>query len=713
MNQNENLLSLSELIREKQGGGIEIEEDVQEEDQPLLSISDLIQEKKKEEEVPLSTQVGRSALQFGLGLAEASNMFYDFAVSPLASKDAQAAAYRAQSWDDFADLQMLENLGVATEYDKELKESYEEQLKDPEKLYPYVQTADITTKGLIEKATGIDLEPQNIVEKGSRILGWIRNPTKLVNLSESITNPKQVLKAITPSIKDVTRAGTSGLMWELAEAGQFGPIGTIASMVVGDVLGGGIYELIKNPKKAAAQIATVWRPKEKLQIAKKVSKEFKDQNLDIDVGTLLDSPFFRFVQSRSAQSQFTGKAAKKFGQELGQQFVNSYEELANGLGKYKYETNNEAGHALKNTLTRLKEADNEIARTMYKEAVNEFPRDAYATDRKLLDKINKSLSEFKPGSIKGPEQKTVIEQLQKLKKDIKAPKGQLVQANVRELINNKTNLNSIINYEAQGGAKKFLRGIVKDLDRAIISTKNRYPTAVNKYISGNKKYSEHIKDFRNRPLNNVLRADDPATVLNIMDSIDGIKRLEKVFKKGGQEETFNALKRHKLDQMIGNKLFDNTKQQLEFGTFKRLLESPKNREILKGLLPKDQFKKLDKLSRNAGAIANTINEFYNSSKSATVAFDVAAIFKILNDVSHLLNGNPWPLVRTGAQVAGAKYLSNLLFDKKFIGYIEEAVNAAAKKDQTKLMKAGQLLEPYAQDYLNYMRAPQELVEEQK
>ncbi len=262
-------------------------------------------------------------------------------------------------------------------------------------------------------------------------------------------------------------------------------------------------------------------------------------------------------------------------------------------------------------------------------------------------------------------------------------------------MNNKTALNDIINYEVQGGSKQLLKGVVGELDRAIISYGKENPKFAKNYIKANQRFSKHAKDFRNKRVAQLLTDNDPAQLLNKMNSVQGIRDLENILQKSGiGNSVMDSLKRFKLDKMIGDNLVDSTTQQMKLGTFSKLLEKGKNRDIAKELLSKPAFKRLERLQKNSGRLAETANKFFNSSKSGVTLEDAGVVAKVLTDLGNILAGNPWPLVKTAAGISGARYITKLIGDPSFLRLVEEMILATETNNIGMMTKiANEMLGP--------------------
>jgi hypothetical protein len=665
----------------------------------------------------MAEKSARVGAQFGLGVLQGTpaGMAYEAAVSPLASKEAQSVVQRQNIMEDIERLMEQKQTGVWDQKDQELLDHLQEQIKHPEKAEQFVKTTDISLRGLAEQATGVDLEPEGILEKGAQWAGFIKNPKKLSELGKVGLKPKDVIKAIAPSGGELLRGASAGAALELAEQGNFGPVGTMAAAVVGDLLGGGVgaavkgaKELITAPKETLAKAAAKFTPKDQVKLQKEIIQDFRNSGIQADLGTLTDSNLVKWTQARLAQSGLAGKSLDEFKETLTNQIRNEYKELAHDLGELKFATTHEAGVALQDATKAIRDADLAVARNLYKETEKSLSKDAFVQSKRLANAITNIEKQLKPGSLKSTEQLAVLNVLGKLKGDIIDSKGTLLQANVKELMNNKIALNDIINYEVQGGTKQLLKGIVSEIDRAILQHGKDNPTFAKNYVNANKKFSEHAKTFRNKTINNLMNAEDPAMIMNKMNTVQGMRNIGKILNKSPQGKAlFNRLKATKLEDVVGKNLVDSSTQQVKLGTFSKLLEKGKNAEIVKELLGNAAFKRLERLQKNAGKLADAVNKFYNASKSGVVAADAAVLVQGMSGIANLLVGNPWPLMKVTGGIMGARKLGSLLSDPEFLRLTEEAILASEKGSQKELVNAFLRLKPYVAQALQSNNQSQE------
>ncbi len=652
---------------------------------------------------------GRIAGQFALGLAENAALPYEIGVAPLSSKEAQNIPYREDVGSEIEDLMAQKASGQWSPQDEKFLQHLQEQIQDPRKSMENAQTLNVGIRDLAEKATGIDLHPEGVLEKAAQFSAYLKNPSKLAGVFKTGVKFPDIVKAFAPTGKEALRGLGAGAGLEAAEQGNFGPIGTLASTVVGDVIGHGVgaglsgaKKLLTQPKKTLAEVAAIFTPKDKRKLQQNIIEDFRRAGIQADLGTITDSNLIKWTQSRLAQSGLAGKALDNFRHEVTDQIKTQYRELAEGLGNARFANSFEAGEVLKDNLKRIRDADLAEARGLYTNANKSLRENAQVNTSKLGKLVLNLEKELKPGQIKSGEQQAVLNALEKLKRDIFDSEGNLIYGNVKDLMNNKIALNDIIDYEVQGGAKQLLKGIVSELDRTIISHGKENPTFAKNYVMANKKFADHAKTFRNKDINLLLRTQDPSQIMGRMNSLNGIRNLNKILSKTQEgRELFKDLTRLKLDEVIGNNLVDSTTQQVKLGTFSKLLQKGKNREIIKEILSVDAFKRLEKLQKNAGRLADAADKFYNASKSGVVAADAAVIAKGMSDIAHLLYGNPWPLMKTSGGILGARKLSQLLSDSEFLKLTEEAILVAEKGNNKEMINAFEKLRPYVLQAIVY------------
>lgn len=313
------------------------------------------QEKKPERTV--LEKSGRLAGQVALGIAQGSapGMVYDLAVAPLSSEGANTQLYRQNVFEDIERLAEQKQTGVWDQADQELLDHLVDQVKNPTKMDQYVKTGpDVSIRGLAEAATGLDLHPEGWAEKAANFIGFIKDPKSIKELKNIGLDTKELIKAISPTTKEALRGVGAGAALEMAEQGNFGPVGSIAAMIVGDLIGHGAHKIgksILNPKQSAAEAINFLTLNNTQRLSSaQLAEDFGRAGMTIDAGTLTGSPIIQMIQARLAQSGLTGTALDNFRKELSNQVVKQYESILSDLGELAFENNHQAAEAIKSAL---------------------------------------------------------------------------------------------------------------------------------------------------------------------------------------------------------------------------------------------------------------------------------------------------------------------------------------------------------------------------
>lgn len=645
--------------------------------------------------------------QIALGAAEATSVPYDLGAAHLNQPEAAQVAYRQNLMEDIETMQQAKELGGFPgreqpwneEDDKQLQDLVE-QVKNPEKAKQFVKTADVGIRGIAEKVTGANLHPEGSLEKAANWYGFVKNPKNVKELFKMGTNPKEIVKAILPG-KDIARSIGAGTALQIAAEGQFGPLGTMAAAIVGDLMGSGLSGIgksILNPKKTLAKGASLLS-NTKSSIRNDFKQAAEEAKFTKDIGTLTNNNMVQMVQARLMASGLTGKPLENLRKQMTEEVVQEYKAIADELGSARFQSFHEAGEVAKEGIKKIRDADLAATRQLYQNADKALKTNAIVDTKKLVDIVKRIESELKPGTVKSAEQQSVLNVLEKLMADIHNPEKNLSSASVKELMNNKIAINDIINYEIQGGTKQLLKQVVGELDRAIISHGKQNIPFVRNYVTANKKFSEHAKTFRNKNVDQLLKSKDPSTIMNKMSSVQGIRDIKKILEKTPEGmEIFKDMSRLKLDQVIGNNMKDGVTEQLKTGKFANILEKGKNREIIKEILSPESFKRLQHLQKHVGKLAESGQKFFNASQSATAAQDLAITGSILTGLFGVFTGNPWSLgtITTIGGIFGARQLSKLIADPKFLELTEQAIISAEKNNISSMTKVSNSMIEYIQ-----------------
>jgi len=300
-------------------------------------------------------KAGRLGTQFALGAAERIALPYELGVVLPAGTEAQQSFYQRERIGEDLEFLYEKNVGKSLdEWDQKDQELYHylaDQIKPGGELKDKVEPPQIGIRALAEKATGLDFHPEGILEKGANWLGFIKNPTNIKQVAKLGTKPIDLIKAISPSGTEITRSLTAGTALQMAEEGNFGPAGTIAAAVVGDLAGfgpKGLLSVAKNPKQVLAQATNLLTgANSKKEWVAQIIDDANKAGVQLDAGTLTNSNLIRMAQARAAQSALSGPALDNFRKGLSGQIIKQYQNVVDELGTLAFENNHQAATAIR------------------------------------------------------------------------------------------------------------------------------------------------------------------------------------------------------------------------------------------------------------------------------------------------------------------------------------------------------------------------------
>lgn len=395
-------------------------------DEELLSMY----KKNKKPQKSYAEKVGRISSQYALGAAQNILLPYEIAVQGGTSEGYLFHEGQHNAYEDIVRLteKKQQRPKEFSEADQNLLEYYNDLVKNPEKQREKIPKRDFGIRDLTEKVTGLDLQPEGILENAANWMGFLKDPKKLKDLAKFGLKPFEAIKSILPTPMETTRGLSAGTALDLAEQGQLGPWSTLGVAVMADVTAHGpkaIFDLAKEPKKTAARITNAFTGgNSKKAWTNDLINEAREAGIQLDAGTITGSPFIQWLQARAAQSGLTGKALEEFRKDLSGQILREYNVIADELGNMVFENNHQASEAIKSSL----KVQEENLNRFLPEATSKNPENA-PTSRSLQGRIAQearpsaendlllnriSPEEFPNDYVAGETLKTVAE-------DIKAP----------------------------------------------------------------------------------------------------------------------------------------------------------------------------------------------------------------------------------------------------------------------------------------------------
>jgi len=246
-------------------------------------------------------------------------------------------------------------------------ESQEEMAKGKEIFPKEFKENNFDLGSLIEAGAGkfgVDLSPQGAGEMALRFIGIMNKPKEAVELFKSGLNPAKVkdfLKSALPTQKEAISGSGAAVGLQIAAENEFGPMGTLFSVIAGDALPALLAKgakpvgaFIKAPGKTSKELLAKGTKKlsefkktqQQKQLQKEIIKSFREAGIQADLGTITDNNLVKSFQTAIDQSSLTGNALDKFKKDLLQNITNQYAEIADSIGESKFQNVSQLAHDL-------------------------------------------------------------------------------------------------------------------------------------------------------------------------------------------------------------------------------------------------------------------------------------------------------------------------------------------------------------------------------
>lgn len=506
-------------------------------------------------------------------------------------------------------------------------------------------------------------------------------------------------------LKGLQLAG-GALAGHAAEESGLGKLGQFTSELIGmsfpglaKSLGLKLGSLLKKgPTSAAGEIASETVRLKPEQIKEGVREAANRLGVleELPLSAQVDSPIIQGTETKLMQSM-TGAPLQKKLEGLGEKLTEEYKGIAKSLSERENLlpsiVSEEAVNALKNI-----ESQNERAfRSLYDQASKMLPETAVTLPKvgmaihKVIDSTLKKLQ----SALGTPSKDALVKRLERLKNSWSSTEALREGAiPIHELETLKRDLNQVIKYEIQGGVDKLLKGLFGVVKEGIQTYGRNYNRPyLNRFNQAEKLFSENAETFRKNPLlKSLVLGKHPEQVFGKegMGSVRGIGRLENLFGKSPEgKETFDALKRYKLEDVLNKKLLDKN-GSISWGKAAGAFKEPKTRDLVLKLVGPEQFKKLKDLSAVASGVEEGFKKFLNTSKTAVTASDLALLGVLpIKAVQQLFSGNVLGAAKTVGAILVPNQLSRLIANPKFVDAAISAAKAGKGKSAEKFIQSMQ------------------------
>lgn len=369
------------------------------------------------------------------------------------------------------------------------------------------------------------------------------------------------------------------------------------------------------------------------------------EGIKMPPSAITNNRIIQFLESRVAQSGLSGKSYDTLISNLNDDFIKSYTGTLDDVSKSAFANPTEAGDAVQKALKFKQDASQTLVRQKYGSLLEKHGEEAVdpKTTLRYIDATMKKLGNTASAS---SSKTTVLTKLSEIKSSLLEG-----GATTEKLLNTKNDLSEIINFETQGGVKQFLKGAVTTINNDIRATAN--PEMVKMFNQAEGLAKANAQTFRNNIVKSMLKNERPELVLNSINNPSDVAKLEAALGNSPKmKEIGQSVKRMKLEQILANTTEmagETGAQSVKFGTFSTALtDNNKTNPLIRALAGDQQFKRLENLRKIAGGVASG-RRFFNFSKTANVATDVAALLNgfsgFMGNPAAVLSATPWALAK--------------------------------------------------------------------
>lgn len=556
------------------------------------------------------------------------------------------------------------------------------------RVKPFLPSSE-QVKGIIDIATKGGAKPVSTGEKlAAEGTGF---------LAESVFPLGVATKGakLLPSVTQASSAFGAGVGSKLAEENELGLAGQLASTVAGAKAGSlatrgakSAVNLVKNPVKELAENPLL-RPKSTPNV-RAVIQAAKDLDIPLPYSAITESSTQKAGEKILQTNPFSKETYKELFSKTNDAFVDNYKKVLDRISAKSFLSSTEAGYTSKADIKTSRDLHRKLHNDAYdkledyaSKVKKTYSRTGLSTlSTKFISKLDKSL-------LASTEEIGVIDKFKKLKDNLENLKLKGENVTIEQLLATERSLNDILQYEVQGGSKKLLHHIKNQVTSKLDNYGKIDKTfgALHKRAKG--LFAEHADTYRNDLIESILFGEKPELILSKMDSIGEIEKIRKslsITKQG--KETFDALKRFKLEEYIGKKVIDVGSGEVKYKSASTIFADPTKAPLIEELVGKQNYNQIKKLQKVSEGINKGFVEFANPSGTAHTTYAITAPMAALGSMFTGISTGSLPFVVAGVgQVVAPKVMSKLLTNDKFLKYASEASLAGNAKKKKAYIRA--------------------------
>lgn len=376
------------------------------------------------------------------------------------------------------------------------------------------------------------------------------------------------------------------------------------------------------------------------------------------------------------------------------QVAKAFEEGMDKAGQNLFREPQIAGEALKESIQEATKQVEFNKSQLYKAVDKTLPATAkikIKNPKKLEADLQKTISNLKDSLSLSPKESPVHARMQKLQNELEEllsySDGKIP---IRKLEATNRSLNEVIRYDRPGGADKllipFARKVRSELDRYGIKNP-KYATARK---AANDYFTDSVVHIRQNLLQSIARSERPESTLAIMNSVSGIRNVEKAIKSlPDGTKLFEGLRRYKLQSMLKDKIIDPTSGMMKVDGLKHFLNKKSDvYPVIKELAGPDSLRTLKLLQEAGKGLEKGFNNLVNPSRTADTLIALQSVIgpgkKIIGGIGKLAKANlgegAIETVSGLGQALIPKALTKLILDPAFAEKVYAASKAAKNSD---------------------------------
>jgi len=368
-------------------------------------------------------------------------------------------------------------------------------------------------------------------------------------------------------------------------------------------------------------------------------------------------------------------AYKSRSAQVAKQFEKAMEETGSDLFNSTYE----AGEGLKESVRNATKQVEMNKSQLYRAVDKTLPKSAVVIVKdpvKMEQSLTKAIESINDTMLITPAQSPAYSKLTDLRNILENyTKHDQTVIPVKRLEGTKRALNEVIKYDRPGGYDKMLIPFSKEIESELSTYAKINPKYRAARKAANEYFANDVVHIRQNLLQSIARAERPESTLAIMNTVSGVKNVERALNALPNGKTLtDSLKRYKLNSIIRDKILDPSTGLMKVGGLKDFLtRKSKDFALIKELAGPKSLGTLKTLETTGKGLERGFNTLVNPSKTADTLIALNSVLspgkKIASGVKKLLSLNlgegSFEVVSGLANIIAPKAMAKMILDPKF------------------------------------------------